>query len=59
MSETLRPSTLGEILDRTAQLYRRNFWLFAASGAADRGDHRAERIGSRVIFLVPGIRAAT
>jgi hypothetical protein len=29
MSETLRPSTLGEILDRTAQLYRRNFGLFA------------------------------
>ena len=28
MSETFRPSTLGEILDRTAQLYRRNFWLF-------------------------------
>ena len=33
MSETLRPSTLGEILDRTAQLYRRNFWLFAGIGA--------------------------
>ena len=33
MSETLRPSTLGEILDRTAQLYRRNFWLFAGVAA--------------------------
>jgi hypothetical protein len=28
MNEQLRPSTLGEILDRTVQLYRRNFWLF-------------------------------
>jgi hypothetical protein len=33
MTETLRPSTLGEILDRTAQLYRRNFWLFAGTAA--------------------------
>ncbi len=33
MNETLRPSTLGEILDRTAQLYRRNFWVFAGVGA--------------------------
>ncbi len=33
MMETLRPSTLGEILDRTAQLYRRNFWLFAGTAA--------------------------
>ena len=33
MSETFRPSTLGEILDRTALLYRRNFWLFAGVAA--------------------------
>ncbi len=33
MSETFRPSTLGEILDRTAQIYRRNFWLFAGVAA--------------------------
>lgn len=33
MNEILRPSTLGEILDRTAQIYRRNFWLFAGIGA--------------------------
>jgi hypothetical protein len=33
MSETFRPSTLGEILDQTAQLYRRNFWLFAGVAA--------------------------
>ena len=29
MDTTLRPLTLGEILDRTAQLYRSNFLLFA------------------------------
>ena len=29
METTLRPLTLGEILDRTAQLYRSNFFLFA------------------------------
>src|SRR5580698_6431253 len=33
MNETLRPSTLGEILDRTVQLYRYNFWLFAGTAA--------------------------
>jgi hypothetical protein len=33
MSEPLRPYTLGEILDRTMQLYRRNFLLFAGSAA--------------------------
>ncbi len=29
METNLRPLTVGEILDRTAQLYRSNFWLFA------------------------------
>jgi hypothetical protein len=29
METHLRPLTLGEILDRTTQLYRTNFWLFA------------------------------
>ena len=29
METSLRPLTLGEILDRTAQLYRSHFWLFA------------------------------
>ena len=29
METNLRPMTLGEILDRTAQLYRSHFWLFA------------------------------
>jgi len=25
----LRPMSLGEVLDRTFSLYKRNFWLFA------------------------------
>ena len=33
MNENPRPSTLGEILDRTAQVYRRNFLLFAGVAA--------------------------
>jgi len=37
MSETLRPSTLGEILDRTVQLYRRNFLLFAGVASLPMG----------------------
>jgi hypothetical protein len=28
MSEPLRPLSIGELLDRTLSLYRRNFWLF-------------------------------
>ncbi len=34
METTLRPLSLGEILDRTAQLYRTNFLLFAGIAAA-------------------------
>jgi hypothetical protein len=37
ISEPLRPFTLGEILDRTAQLYRRNFLLFAGVAAVPTG----------------------
>ena len=33
MNEPLRPCTLGEILDRTFQLCRRNFWCFAGVAA--------------------------
>lgn len=33
MESNLRPLTLGEILDRTAQLYRTHFWLFAGISA--------------------------
>lgn len=37
METYLRPLTLGEILDRTAQLYRSNFWLFAGISAVYAG----------------------
>jgi len=37
MNESLRPSSLGEILDRIAQLYRSNFLLFAGVAAAPTG----------------------
>jgi len=37
METTLRPLTLGEILDRTAQLYRENFLLFAGISAVYAG----------------------
>lgn len=33
MSDALRPMTLGEILDRTFQIYRRQFWQFAIVSA--------------------------
>jgi hypothetical protein len=37
MENNLRPQTLGEILDRTAQLYRSNFLLFAGIASAYAG----------------------
>jgi hypothetical protein len=37
MESSLRPMTLGEILDRTAQLYRTNFLLFAGISAVYSG----------------------
>jgi hypothetical protein len=37
MSETLRPSTLGEILDRTANLYRSRFLVFFGLAAIPAG----------------------
>jgi hypothetical protein len=37
METYLRPMGLGEILDRTAQLYRSNFWVFAGIFAAYAG----------------------
>ena len=33
MTNQLRPMTLGEILDRTAELYRNHFLLFAGTSA--------------------------
>lgn len=60
MSETLRPFTLGEILDRTAQLYRRNFWQFSGVAALPIGVIIAfTAFGAGSIFLVPGIRGGS
>ena len=57
MNETLRPFTLGEILDRTVQLYRRNFLLFAGVAAAPMGAMMAAFVPLGVLFalLVPAI----
>ncbi len=60
MNENLRPSTLGEILDRTAQLYRRNFWLFAGVAALPVGTMVLICVlGGVLIFAVPGVAGAT
>lgn len=49
METTLRPLTLGEILDRTAQLYRTNFALFAGIFAVTNG------IVLVLVLLVEGV----
>jgi hypothetical protein len=45
METNLRPLTLGEILDRTAQLYRTNFLLFAGISAVNAGAALAVGLG--------------
>jgi hypothetical protein len=54
MNDTLRPSTLGEILDRTAQLYRRNFWLFAGIAAVPIGVMLAIAVVAVVLAVIAG-----
>ncbi len=54
MNETLRPFTLGEILDRTAQLYRRSFWLFAGIAAVPIVVMLAIAVVAVVVALVAG-----
>ena len=58
MNEPLRPSTLGEILDRTAQLYRRNFWLFAGTAAIPMGTLVliGAAAGVSIVVLSPGLK---
>jgi len=59
MNESLHPSTLGEILDRTVQLYRRNFWLFAGTVALPVAVLVAMGAGAGIlVFMVPGITRA-
>jgi hypothetical protein len=57
--ETLRPTTLGEILDRTAQLYRRNLLLFAGVAALPIAVIIAVTALIFVsLFAIPGLRGA-
>jgi len=55
MNETLRPCTLGEILDRTFQLYRNNFWHFVGIAAMPLVAGLILAIPVVVIFAIPGI----
>ncbi len=54
MESNLRPLTLSEILDRTAQLYRENFLLFAGIFAVYSGV--ALILGMPLIFLFAGFK---
>jgi hypothetical protein len=55
MDDQLRPLNLGEILDRTAQLYRRNFWLYVGTAALPLLFVLALAIPIGAIFLIPGV----
>jgi hypothetical protein len=55
MDNQLRPLNLGEILDRTAALYRRHFWLFVGTAALPLLIVFALAIPAGAIFLIPGI----
>ncbi len=55
MNERLRPSTLGEILDRTFQLYRNHFWRFVGIGALPLLATLLLGVPALAIFAIPGI----
>ncbi len=55
MSETLRPMTLGEILDRTVQLYRRNFLSFAGISAVPTAAMLIVLLPAIGLLVIPGI----
>ena len=55
MDNQLRPLNLGEILDRTAQLYRRNFWLYVGTAALPLLFVLALAIPIGALFVIPGI----
>jgi hypothetical protein len=55
MDNQLRPLNLGEILDRTAQLYRRNFWLFVGTAALPLLLVLALAIPAGAVFVLPSI----
>ncbi|HEY1806614.1 MAG TPA: glycerophosphoryl diester phosphodiesterase membrane domain-containing protein [Terracidiphilus sp.] len=57
-TERFRPSTLGEILDRTALLYRRNFWVFTGVACLPIGVIFAiTALAGVMIFAIPGVRS--
>jgi len=55
MDNQLRPLNLGEILDRTVQLYRRNFWLYIGTAALPLLFVLALAIPAGAIFIIPGV----
>ena len=55
MDERLRPLNLGEILDRTAQLYRQNFWLFVGIAALPLLVVFALAVPVGALFVMPGV----
>lgn len=59
MNEALRPSTLGEILDRIAQLYRRNFLLFVGVAAVPIGVMIAVAVVAAIVAVAGGLAAAS
>jgi membrane-anchored glycerophosphoryl diester phosphodiesterase (GDPDase) len=58
MDNQLRPLNLGEILDRTAQLYRGNFWLFVGTAALPLLIVFAFAIPAGAVFIIPGIASS-
>ena len=58
MNERLRPSTLGEILDRTFQLYRSHFWRFLGIGTLPFLLALLLVIPAAAIFALPGFAGA-
>ncbi len=57
MIETLRPSTLGEILDRTAEIYRSRFLVFLGIAALPAGVVLASAVAAFLFFLWIGTEA--
>jgi membrane-anchored glycerophosphoryl diester phosphodiesterase (GDPDase) len=58
MDNQLRPLNLGEILDRTAQLYRRNFWLFVGTAALPLLIVFALAIPAGAVLIIPGVSSS-
>lgn len=56
-SEVIRPLSLGEILDRTTQLYRRNFLCFAGVAAVPTAVILAAVVPAAALLFVPAVAA--